>query len=83
VQFANPAALEMLGYAEDDLLGRVSHPTIHHSHRDGSHFPVERCPMLRPRTTGETVRVDGDCFWRKDGSTSSTASTRRSSPTAA
>jgi PAS domain S-box-containing protein len=83
VQFANPAALEMLGYAEDDLLGRVSHPTIHHSHWDGSHFPVERCPMLRPRTTGETVRVDGDCFWRKDGSTSSTASTRRSSPTAA
>lgn len=23
--------------------------------------------MLRPRLTGETVRVDGDCFWRKDG----------------
>jgi len=68
VQFANPAALEMLGYEEDDLLGRVSHPTIHHSHWDGSHFPVEECPMLRPRTTGETVRVDGDCFWRRDGS---------------
>ncbi|HEV7805888.1 MAG TPA: PAS domain S-box protein [Solirubrobacteraceae bacterium] len=68
VQFANPAALEMLGYAEDDLLGRVSHPTIHHSHWDGSHFPEDECPMLRPRTTGETVRVDGDCFWRKDGS---------------
>jgi signal transduction histidine kinase len=24
--------------------------------------------MLRPRTTGETVRVYGDTFWRKDGS---------------
>ena len=23
--------------------------------------------MLRPRSTGETVRVDDDCFWRKDG----------------
>jgi PAS domain S-box-containing protein len=68
VQFANPAALAMLGYEEEDLLGRVSHPTIHHSHWDGTHFPVEECPMLRPRTTGETVRVDGDCFWRRDGS---------------
>jgi len=24
--------------------------------------------MLRPRTTGETVRIYGDTFWRKDGS---------------
>ena len=69
--FANPAALRLLGYsAEEDLLGRVSHPTIHHSHWDGSHFPQEECPMLRPRLTGETVRVYGDCFWRQDDSVS-------------
>jgi len=68
VVFANPAALRALGYEEDELLGRVSHPTIHHSHWDGSHFPQEQCPMLRPRLTGETVRVYGDCFWRQDGS---------------
>ncbi|MDA0169373.1 PAS domain S-box protein [Solirubrobacter taibaiensis] len=69
VVFANPAALRLLGYsAEEELLGRVSHPTIHHSHWDGSHFPQEECPMLRPRLTGETVRVYGDCFWRPDGS---------------
>ncbi len=68
VEFANPAALELLGYTEDELLGQISHSTIHHSHWDGSHFPVEECPMLRPRTTGETVRVHGDTFWRKDGS---------------
>jgi PAS domain S-box-containing protein len=68
VEFANPAALRLLGYDEDELLGRISHPTIHHSHWDGSHFPQDECPMLRPRLTGETVRVYGDCFWRKDGS---------------
>jgi PAS domain S-box-containing protein len=68
VEFANPAALAMLGYEETELLGRTSHATIHHHHWDGTPFPVEECPMLRPRTTGETVRVDGDCFWRKDGS---------------
>lgn len=67
VEFANPAALELLGYEEDELLGRISHPTIHHHRWDGSFFPEGECPMLRPRATGETVRVDGDCFWRKDG----------------
>src|SRR5436190_7850385 len=68
VAFANPAALGLLGYEEHELLGQVSHPTIHHHHWDGTPFPVEECPMLRPRATGETVRVDDDCFWRKDGS---------------
>ena len=68
VEFANPAALELLGYEEEELLGQISHPTIHHHHWDGSFFPQEECPMLAPRTTGETVRVHGDTFWRKDGS---------------
>jgi PAS domain S-box-containing protein len=68
VEFANPAALELLGYEEEELLGQISHPTIHHHHWDGSFFPQEECPMLAPRTTGETVRVYGDTFWRKDGS---------------
>jgi PAS domain S-box-containing protein len=68
VEFANPAALALLGYEEDELLGRISHPTIHHHHWDGTPFPQEECPMLRPRMTGETVRVYGDTFWRKGGS---------------
>jgi PAS domain S-box-containing protein len=68
VAFANPAALDLLGYEEHELLGQVSHPTIHHHHWDGRPFPEAECPMLRPRATGETVRVDDDCFWRKDGS---------------
>src|ERR1700761_269969 len=68
VAFANPAALGLLGYEESELLGRVSHPTIHHHHWDGTPFPQAECPMLRPRVTGETVRVDDDCFWRRDGS---------------
>ena len=34
---------------------------------DGTPFPEEECPLLRPRATGETVRVDHDWFVRRDG----------------
>jgi len=67
VRFANPAALEILGFAEDELLGRPSHATIHHRRPDGTAFPEDECPLLRPRTTGETVRVTADWFVRRDG----------------
>jgi PAS domain S-box-containing protein len=67
VEFANPAAFELLGW-DEDLIGRISHATIHHHHWDGTEFPQDECPMLRPRLTGETVRVYGDSFWRRDGS---------------
>jgi PAS domain S-box-containing protein len=68
VRFANPAALAVLGFAEDDLLGRPSHATIHHHRPDGTPFPEDECPLLRPRATGETVRVSADWFVRGDGS---------------
>ncbi len=68
VRYANPAALELLGYAADELLGRDSHATIHHHYRDGRAYPADECPLLRPRTTGESVRVEEDWFVRSDGS---------------
>jgi PAS domain S-box-containing protein len=69
VLFANAAAVSMLGYAsEDELIGRPSHTTIHHSHPDGAPFPESDCPLLRPRQTGEPVHVDQDWFVRHDGS---------------
>jgi PAS domain S-box-containing protein len=69
VQFANPAAVAMLGYDDEaELLGRPSHATIHHKRPDGTPFPDADCPLLRPRTTGEVVRVDLDWFVRRDGS---------------
>jgi PAS domain S-box-containing protein len=67
ITFLNPAALKILGYAdEDELLGRFSHETIHYLRLDGSAFPAAECPLLRPRLTGETVHLDLDWFVRKD-----------------
>lgn len=68
IRFANPAALAALGYDDlSELDGKPSHETIHYKHPDGSHYPAEECPMLRPRATGETVHADEDWFFRRDG----------------
>jgi PAS domain-containing protein len=49
IRFANPAAITALGYdSADELFGRRSHETIHHSRPDGSPYPAAHCPMLLP-----------------------------------
>src|SRR3954463_697413 len=69
IRFANAAAIAALGYERaDELLGRPSHETIHSQHPDGTPYPAAECPLLRPRTTGETVSSDLDWFFRRDGS---------------
>jgi PAS domain S-box-containing protein len=69
IRFANPAAAHTLGYDDAaELLGRPSHETIHHHHPDGAPYPSGECPMLLPRTTGETVSRELDWFFRRDGS---------------
>jgi PAS domain S-box-containing protein len=69
IEFVNPAGAAILGYEdESQLLGRPSHCTIHAHRRDGSPYPDDECPLLRPRETGEAVQVDDDWFIRRDGS---------------
>jgi PAS domain S-box-containing protein len=68
IVFANPASVAALGY--DDaahLHGRASHDTVHYNRIDGSAYPAEECPMLRPRLTGATVHSDDEWFVRRDG----------------
>jgi signal transduction histidine kinase len=61
--------VSLFGYDDEtELLGRNSHATTHYRRTDGSPYPVEECPLLKPRTTGESVRVDDDWFVRRDGS---------------
>jgi PAS domain S-box-containing protein len=69
IRFANPAAVEALGYgAARELLGRPSHATIHYQYPDGTPYHASDCPMLLPRVTGETVASELDWFFRRDGS---------------
>ncbi len=69
VRFVNPAGVAVLGYDDaDELIGRDSHSTIHHSFPDGRPFPPEDCPLLNARHAGRPIRVGQDWFVRRDGS---------------
>lgn len=68
VLLINPQACEILGYQNDELVGKTMHDTTHYKHLDGSPFPKADCAGFAVISKGETVVVDEDYFVRKDGS---------------
>jgi PAS domain S-box-containing protein len=67
VTFINRVALRLLGATEEQVLGKVLHDLIHHSHEDGSPYPAGECPVGRSFGDGQTHEVRGEVFWRLDG----------------
>jgi two-component system, sensor histidine kinase and response regulator len=67
--FCNPATLRLLGYERGDaLLGKQAHEMMHHSHADGTLYPLAECPIVPSRQKGEEIHSDSEVFWRSDGS---------------
>jgi len=64
--FINPAALGMLGFREEEVLGQPQHALFHHSRPDGEPYPFEECPIHLTTLDG-IVRRQEDWFIRKDG----------------
>jgi PAS domain S-box-containing protein len=58
----------MLGYRTDEVLGRNMHYLIHHAHPDGTHYPVDECPIFHAFSKGLPCRIDSEVLWRRDGS---------------
>ena len=67
INFVNPAANTMLGYAPDELLGRNAHDAVHYAMPNGDPYPRESCPISAATAVGATVQRVQDTFWRKDG----------------
>lgn len=63
--FMNPAAEQLTGFSLEELKGRPLHDYIHHTHPDGTHYPLSECPIdqalpKNDRETGEEVFVHKD-----------------------
>jgi PAS domain S-box-containing protein len=65
--FINPAGAAMLGYAPEELQGRLLHDLIHQKHADGSFYPLEQCRLNNAARAGTSIRVDDEVFWHKNG----------------
>ncbi len=66
--FVNAAFLRILGYADaSEVVGRVTHELIHHSHADGSPYPAEACRVYQAFRQKQASHVDDEVFWRRDG----------------
>ncbi len=66
--FINPAGARMIGFEPHQVLGQNMHILTHHSHDDGSVYPMDDCPIYNAFRQGQPCRIDSEVFWRQDGS---------------
>jgi len=65
--FINPAALEMLGYEQSDVLGKNAHLLFHGSAALISQVPEGECPVCDTIKDGISRKTDDNNLFRKDG----------------
>ncbi|CAA9366035.1 MAG: Two-component system sensor histidine kinase [uncultured Gemmatimonadetes bacterium] len=65
--YINPAAEQLLGWTQEELLGRKLHEAVHYLHPDGSPFPMETCPLGLTLRDGTHIRDRDDVWIRKGG----------------
>lgn len=67
INFINLAACKMLGWREDEVLGKNAHDIFHHTCDDGTPCSIAACPQLAVSRTGVLYTSDDDYYWRADG----------------
>ena len=65
--FINPAAKRLLGRTDGDVMGQNIHYVHHHTHEDGTHYPVEECPIYAAIRDGVVHEGIQEIFWKHDG----------------
>lgn len=65
--FINRAAVELLGWRHEDVVGTGIHEVHHHSHADGTPYPREECPIYAAIKDGVVHRGDDEVFWNSEG----------------
>jgi PAS domain S-box-containing protein len=65
--FLNKTASQLLGWRRQELIGRSHHELIHHSHEDGTPYPLAECPIYKAYKKGTVLYKSDETFWTKDG----------------
>jgi PAS domain S-box-containing protein len=66
--FANPAALRMIGFSEQEFIGKDHHQLIHHARKDRTPHLREECAIMMTMRDSQVRQRGDEVFWRKDGS---------------
>ena len=75
--YANAAAEKLTGYSFEQMQGRPLHDVIHNKKPDGSHYPLEECPIDRAFPARAQMQGE-ELFVAPDGSFYPVAFTRKS-----
>lgn len=67
ITFSNAAATAILGWRNEDILGKSAHDVHHHSHADGSPYSREECPIYAAFKDGMIHHEEGEVFWHTNG----------------
>ena len=67
VTFANTAALLMIGWEAEELIGKPHHQLVHHSFQDGRPLDASDCPISQAFRDGIVHSSSDDVFWTKEG----------------
>lgn len=65
--FVNNSFIELLGFSEEELLGKKIHDMIHHSYPDGTLFPFKECSLHNSLIYIKGIQKDSEYVFRKDG----------------
>ena len=65
--FVNAAAVEILGWTPEQVIGKPVHEIHHHTRADGSPYPREECPVYAALRDGKIHHEENEVFWRADG----------------
>ena len=67
VTFANPAAAQMVGWKQDELLGKHQHPLMHQTKANETPNSAEECPICAAYRDGTLHEGTEELFWHRDG----------------
>jgi PAS domain S-box-containing protein len=65
--FCNASCLRLLGYQQEDLIGKNLHYQIHYQTEEEAAIPLAACGIYKAVTKGEKMYSDREVLWRADG----------------